>query len=157
MTTTAPTTLCCGDCRAPLVRSSPSPFVQVLRCEQPARLARRCYGCGGGHDVQPHADLLHVLAAAAAPGAGRGERRITRMATQKALRPEQIRERDVLTIRQACIYADVSPWTIRRWEQRGLRVARHGAIVRIYRSDLDAWLRDGAPVVSSGPAPAPQE
>lgn len=45
MTTTVLSTLCCGECSAPLVVYNPSPFVQALRCETPACLARRCFPC----------------------------------------------------------------------------------------------------------------
>ncbi len=52
---------------------------------------------------------------------------------------------DVMTLKQAREYAQVSRWTLRRWEREGLPVTRVNGIVRVFRDDLDQFLRDHRP------------
>ncbi len=48
---------------------------------------------------------------------------------------------EVLTPKQACEYAQVSRWTLQRWERQGLPVARVGGVVRVFRADIDRFLQ----------------
>ncbi len=48
---------------------------------------------------------------------------------------------ELMTLRQASKYAQVSKWTLQRWERQGLAILRVNGIVRIYRADIDAFLR----------------
>lgn len=48
---------------------------------------------------------------------------------------------ELMTLQQARDYAQVTKNTLRKWERHGLRVTRYGSIVRVYKADLDAFLR----------------
>jgi hypothetical protein len=50
-------------------------------------------------------------------------------------------EDEFLTLGQAALQAGVSKQTVSRWGNAGLKLKRHGRIVRIRASVLDAYLR----------------